>query len=147
MMIKKTNDANNHPKPGHKPCRSRGTWRTPTHLVDVGLAGGVHRLLQLGRVHLDVLAEGAAGLGQVQAGLRRPVHDHQLPGLHLVDDLLDGVAVRAPLVVDVRHPGPAERRWCLAESSDEAYGELMPGRSWPLSGGKHIYFPGGLVLL
>ena len=72
----------------------------------MGLAGGVHRLLQLGRVHLDVLAGGAAGLGQVGAGVGRPVDDHQLPGLHLVDDLLDGVAVRAPLVVDVRHPGP-----------------------------------------
>ena len=72
----------------------------------MGLAGGVHGLLQLGRVHLDVLAGGPAGLGQVGAGVRRPVDDHQLPGFHLVDDLLDGVAVRAPLVVDVRHPGP-----------------------------------------
>lgn len=70
------------------------------------LAGGVHRLVQLGRVHFDFLAEGLAGRGQVGAGLRRSVDDHQLPGLHLVDDLLDGVAVGAALVVNVSHLRP-----------------------------------------
>lgn len=78
------------------------------YLVNVCLTGGVHSLLQLGCVDLDVLGEGLAGLGQVQAGLGGAVHDHQLPWLHLVNDLLDGVAVRAALVVDVSHPGSAQ---------------------------------------
>ncbi|KAF3850062.1 hypothetical protein F7725_019781 [Dissostichus mawsoni] len=65
----------------------------------VCFARGVDGLLQFGRVHFDVLAEGFAGLCQVEAGLRRPANDHQLSGLHLINNLLDGVAIRATFVV------------------------------------------------
>lgn len=82
----------------------RQSSRTESHLVDERLTGGVHRLLQLGCVDFDVLAEGLTGLGQVQTGLGWTMHDHQLSGLHLIDNLLDGVAVRAALVVYVRYP-------------------------------------------
>lgn len=69
--------------------------------------------MQLGHVHFDFLAEGLTGRSQVGTSVRRSVDDHQLPRLHLVDDLLDGVAIRAALVVDVSHLGPwGKRRIC-----------------------------------
>lgn len=83
------------------------------YLVNVGLAGGVHRLLQFWHVNFDVFAaEGLAGLGQVLTGLRRPVNDDKLSGFHLVYDLLNGVPVRTALVIDV-HDSSSEghNRW------------------------------------
>lgn len=68
------------------------------------LTGGVHSLLHFGCVDLDVLAESLAGLSQVEAGFWRPVNDHQLPGLHLIYNLFDGIAIGAALVIYVRHP-------------------------------------------
>lgn len=80
-----------------------------TDLIDVGLAGGIDSFLQFGCVDFDVFTESLAGLGQVQTGLRWPMDNHKLPGFHLIDDLLYGVAIRATFVVYVRHPCP--RRW------------------------------------
>lgn len=65
--------------------------------------------MQLGRIHFDFLAEGLAGCSQVGASLWRSVDDYQLARLHLVDDFLDGVAVRAALVVYVSHLGPRRK--------------------------------------
>lgn len=75
-------------------------------LIDVCFTGGVYGLLQFGGVDFDVLAESLAGLGQVKAGFWRPVNDHQLPGLHLIDNLLDGVAIGTPFVIYIGYPRP-----------------------------------------
>lgn len=82
---------------------------TKADLVDVRFTGGVYSLLQFGGVHFDVLAESLAGFSQVKAGLWRPMHDHQLPGLHLINDLFDGVAIGATFVIYVHYPRSVER--------------------------------------
>lgn len=74
-------------------------------LVDVCLTGGVYSLLQFGCVDFDVLAESLAGLGQVQAGFWRPMNDNQLSGLHLINNLLYGVTVRATFIVYICYSG------------------------------------------
>lgn len=84
---------------------SNGNHAGLADLVDVCLTGGVYSLLQFGCVDFDVLAESLAGLGQVQAGFWRPVNDHQLSGLHLINNLLNGVTVRATFIVYVRYSG------------------------------------------
>lgn len=67
---------------------------TSDYLVDVGFAGSVHRLLQFGCIYFDIFpAEGLAGLGQVLTSFWRSVNNNQLPGLHLVYNLLDGVSI------------------------------------------------------
>lgn len=77
---------------------------TEADLIDVCFTRGVHSLLQFGCVDFDVLAESLAGLSQVEAGLWRPVNDHQLPGLHLINNLLDGITIRATFIIYVRYP-------------------------------------------
>lgn len=77
---------------------------TAAYLVDVCFTGGVYGLLQFGCVDFDVLAESFAGLRQVKAGLWGPVNDHQLSGLHLINNLLDGVAVRTTFIIYVGYP-------------------------------------------
>lgn len=81
---------------------------TEADLVDVCFTGGVYGFLQFGCVDFDVLAESLAGLSQVEAGFWRPVNDHQLPGLHLINNLLDGVAIGATFVIYVSYPRSVE---------------------------------------
>lgn len=87
---------------------SNGNQAELADLVDVRLTGGVYRLLKFGRVDFNVLAEGLAGFGQVQAGFWRPVNDHQLSGLHLINNLLYGVTVGATFIVYICNSGSVE---------------------------------------
>lgn len=81
-----------------------------TDLVNMCLAGGVYSLMQFGRVDFDFLAESLARRGQVSAGFWWTVNYNQLPGLHLIDDLFDGVAIGAAFVIYVSYLRSVERR-------------------------------------
>lgn len=80
-----------------------------TDLVDMCFAGGVDSLMQFGGIDFDFLAESLARRGQVSAGFWWTVNYHQLPWLHLIDDLFDGVAIRAAFVIYVSYLRSVER--------------------------------------
>lgn len=80
------------------------------YLVDVSLACGIDGLMQLGHVHFNIFAaKCAATLGEVLAGLWWAMNNDQLSWLHLINDLFDGVPVRATFVVDVCNSGSVIR--------------------------------------
>lgn len=72
-------------------------------------AGGIYSLMQFGRVDFDFLAESLARRSQVSAGFWWTVNYHQLPRLHLIDDLFDGVAIGAAFIIYVSYLRSVER--------------------------------------
>lgn len=85
------------------------TKQALTDLVDMCFAGGVYGLMQFGRVDFDFLAESLARRCQVSAGFWWTMNYHQLPWLHLIDDLFDGVAIGAAFVIYVSYLRSVER--------------------------------------
>lgn len=86
-------------------------FKTSHYLVDVCFAGCIHSLLQFGCIDFDIFTtKGLAGLGQVLTSFWRSMYNNQLPRLHLVYNLLNGVSIWTALVVYVSDSRSGDRR-------------------------------------
>lgn len=75
------------------------------YLVDVSLTSGVHGFMELWHVHFNIFpTKCTAALCKILTGLWWSVDNDQLSWFHLINDLFNGIPIRASFIVYVSNP-------------------------------------------